>query len=195
MSSDTIRRQILARRSEEPKESIDRVSLAAMKRLLELPDLVNCKTLGSYSAIRGEVNPSMLFEVERFDIALPAITQSGSLRYLFPVGELVEGPYGVWQPDSGAEIHPMKLDAVIVPLVAVDPDGNRLGYGGGYYDRTFASRKFAPKPPLLIGICYEYQIVDSLSPSVSDVPMDLVISDVEVIRVNIPQMGLGIGED
>jgi 5-formyltetrahydrofolate cyclo-ligase len=66
-----------------------------------------------------------------------------------------------------------------MPLVAFDPSGNRLGMGGGFYDRTFSylrNRKFWTKP-LLIGIAYEFQRLDSLTPSPWDVPLQAIATE------------------
>jgi 5-formyltetrahydrofolate cyclo-ligase len=79
-----------------------------------------------------------------------------------------------------------------MPLVAFDPSGNRLGMGGGFYDRTFSylrNRKFWTKP-LLIGIAYEFQRLDSLTPSPWDVPLQAIATEKSLHPTNsqeIPQ--------
>ena len=74
-----------------------------------------------------------------------------------------------------------QLDVVIAPLVAFDESLNRLGMGGGYYDRTFAFRKRARvlRRPVLIGVAYSFQRVDRLQPENWDVPLDVVITEKE----------------
>ena len=66
-----------------------------------------------------------------------------------------------------------------VPLVACDSSGNRLGQGGGYYDRTFAFRRHCVHwgRPLLIGLAYDFQFVGELAAKPTDVPLDAVISE------------------
>ncbi len=74
---------------------------------------------------------------------------------------------------------PWGLDLVLVPLVAFDPSGNRLGMGGGYYDRTFDyRRKRRCKRPQLIGVAYEFQKVETLPQKPWDIPLDAILTDV-----------------
>ncbi len=80
-------------------------------------------------------------------------------------------------------IRPLFLDLVLFPLVAFDERGNRLGMGGGYYDRTFeAMRRHAWPGPKRIGVAYEFQRVDALPAADWDIPLDGVVTD-RTIRV------------
>jgi 5-formyltetrahydrofolate cyclo-ligase len=77
---------------------------------------------------------------------------------------------------------PWALDLVIMPLVAFDADCNRLGMGGGYYDRTFAylnKRRFWRKP-ILIGVAHECQRVANLESEVWDIPLDAVVTEEKI---------------
>lgn len=90
--------------------------------------------------------------------------------------------YHILEPDHG-EIFPAdKLDLVLLPLVGFDLQGNRLGAGGGYYDRTFAfTRDHADKKPLLIGLAYSFQQVHQLPFDDWDVRMHGVLTEKEFI--------------
>lgn len=70
-----------------------------------------------------------------------------------------------------------KLDMIICPLVAVDRQGNRLGMGGGFYDRTFAHFR-----GVKVGWCYHFQVVENLTVNKWDKEVDMVITDRGVIR-------------
>ena len=74
---------------------------------------------------------------------------------------------------------PWALDLVITPLVAFDAEGNRMGMGGGYYDRSFAWRKRRRiwRGPMLVGYAYELQKLNSIRASDWDVPMDAVVTE------------------
>lgn len=94
-----------------------------------------------------------------------------------------ENRYGIPEPLCRHRdlLTPRQLDVVVVPLVAFDDSLNRLGMGGGYYDRTFAFRKRAGalRRPLLIGVAYSFQRVDALQAQSWDVPLDVVITEKE----------------
>jgi 5-formyltetrahydrofolate cyclo-ligase len=98
--------------------------------------------------------PGMRMALNRFSIAEPAL----------PRAELL-----------AAEC----LDLIIMPLVGFDAGGNRLGMGGGFYDRTlaFLQHRGRWRRPLLFGLAYEFQRVDGLQPRCWDVPLDGVITD------------------
>jgi len=71
-------------------------------------------------------------------------------------------------------------DAVLVPLVGYDPSGFRLGYGGGYFDRTLAAAR--PRP-CAIGLGYEDSVLPTIFPQRHDIPMDLIVTDRDIHRV------------
>lgn len=93
--------------------------------------------------------------------------------------------YGIPEPDVpvGARLTPMDLDLVLVPLLAFDRLGNRLGNGGGWYDRSFAFLREVAQParPILVGIGYHFQEVPDLAAQPWDVRMDYIATDKELI--------------
>ena len=91
--------------------------------------------------------------------------------------EYAISPKGIREPIG--ESYEGDFDAVILPLLAVDKRGNRLGYGGGYYDR-FLKDKQGKK----IAFCYDFQVVDKLPKEEWDVPVDEIITDKRWIRCN-----------
>jgi len=93
--------------------------------------------------------------------------------------QLIKNRLGILEPifDAKKIIYPQKIDLVIVPLVGFDENANRLGNGGGYYDRTFIFKKQQPNKPYLIGIGYECQKIPSLDIKDWDVPMDMIVTE------------------
>jgi len=79
--------------------------------------------------------------------------------------------FGIMEPKTGQLVKPEEIDFAIIPGVAFDPKGNRLGRGKGYYDRTMPLLKNAVK----VGVAYEFQLIDSVPVSEYDIPVDLVI--------------------
>jgi len=77
----------------------------------------------------------------------------------------------------GKPISPNSLDVVVVPGVAFDPDGNRIGYGGGYYDRFLIQVPRAWR----IGVCYDLQLIKEVPRADHDVPVDAVVTEAKTI--------------
>lgn len=91
--------------------------------------------------------------------------------------------YKILEPESSQVIPTPELDIVLVPLVGFDPQGNRLGMGGGFYDRTFAFlRENQTHKPLLIGLAYESQQLPELPPDPWDVRLDAVLTEKRLLN-------------
>jgi len=178
-----IRTKMLARRRGLSDGATAQASALVVERLLGLPELLSAGTVGAYMGVRGEVDPSLLRNDQRFEVALPVVSTGEALRFVVPDEPLLPGPYGIPQPVSGRELDPCSLDVVLVPLVVADLRGNRVGHGGGYYDRTFAEcRGREDGGPLLIGICHAFQVMAALEARPWDVPVDLLVTDAGLIR-------------
>ncbi len=187
----TLRKEMLARRQALSPEVVAHHSATVVQRIQSLPevaDLTDEAVVGAYLGVRGEIDPSSLMRDPSLRIALPVTTPGEPLRFVVPDGSLVGGPFGILQPDGGEEIDPTDLALVLVPMVAADRRGNRVGHGGGFYDRTFAAPARIPEAPgrglrpVLIGLCHHLQVVDQLDPHPWDVPLDLLVTEVGLIR-------------
>jgi 5-formyltetrahydrofolate cyclo-ligase len=130
-----------------------------------------------YWPFRGE--PDMRPWMERIAArggrtALPVVVEKGQpLEFrAWRAGEPLEK--GVWNipiPVAGPAVFP---DIVIAPVVGFDPGNYRLGYGGGFFDRTLAS---LPRKPLVIGIGYAMQAIPTIHPQPHDIPMDMIVTE------------------
>ena len=193
---ETLRAEMLVRRRALTAGDVARNSSLVVERLRGLPELLDVACIGSYVGVRGEVDPAELLESsDEQQIAFPVTTPGKPLRFVIPGGELVDGPFGIRQPSHGLEVNPLDLNVVLVPLVAVDYQGNRVGHGGGYYDRTFSEVSWRHRPapdraqdgnwaplPLLIGLCHEFQVVSAIEARPWDVPVHMVVTEVGLIR-------------
>ena len=112
---------------------------------------------------------------------LPVLADDRRLRFApwRPGAALVSNRFGIPEPDVDPEalLEPDALDAIVIPLVAFDAAGHRIGMGGGWYDRSLAALRNASKRPLLVGAGYEVQRVDTLVPAPWDVPLDAVCTE------------------
>jgi 5-formyltetrahydrofolate cyclo-ligase len=125
-------------------------------------------------------------------VFLPALHRPGFdrmhfLRFNYKT-RLVHNRFGIAEPSfpGSKTIRHQALDVVLMPLVAFDTNGNRLGMGGGYYDRTFAYLNTRTKwnKPKLIGTAYDFQKVDKLSNDPWDVPLDGIITPTQFFATN-----------
>jgi 5-formyltetrahydrofolate cyclo-ligase len=98
---------------------------------------------------------------------------------LRPGATLVANRFGIPEPDvAPAELlEPGEMAAIVLPLVAFDARCHRVGMGGGWYDRSLAPARDAADRPLLVGVGYELQRVDALTPADWDVPLDAVCTE------------------
>lgn len=146
-----------------------------------------------YTPIKGEANPLALQQQSQHKtFYLPVLTFEKKQPLIFvkiePKTRYKNNQYGIPEPYYDIDdIMPRdKLDLVIMPLVVCDTNGNRLGMGGGYYDRSFAFKKGIDSKqlsPLLIGFAYNFQVVENLSPEAWDVPLDYLATDQLLINI------------
>lgn len=111
--------------------------------------------------------------------ALPVVVAPKTpllFREWHPGVKLESGVLGIPYPVGSREVAP---DAVIVPLVGFDDAGYRLGYGGGYFDRTLAALR---RKPVVIGVAYEGAHLDTIHPQPHDVPMDWIVTERGIYR-------------
>ena len=140
--------------------------------------------LAGYMPIRSEIDPlpAMAEAAAHGPVAVPVIA-GADLPLDFsrwePGCALREGPFGALVPEVEDFLEP---EIVIVPLVAFDRRGGRLGYGGGFYDRTL-QRLRAARPTLAIGFAYAAQEAEALPLEPTDQPLDMVVTEAEVIEV------------
>lgn len=135
------------------------------------------RTVSLYWPFRGEpdMRPWMSSVIARGGtIALPIVVEKAHpmiFRVYKPGDRLEKGVWNIPIPAEGPAILP---DIVVSPLVGVDPQRYRLGYGGGFFDRTLAAM---PAKPLVIGIGYDMQRIPTIHPQTHDIPMDLIVME------------------
>lgn len=183
-------RQSLRQKLRDRRRTLSPKSQAlAANRMLQLAiqhDLFSdCSSLALYCALDGEVNPLPLAQHAwqlNIPVYLPVVDpiQLGKMtfRRWTENSPLTANQFGIPEPRSGDIITPEQLHTVLLPLVGFDIKGNRLGMGGGYYDRTFSFRKSQHKP-FMIGLAHECQKVAALSCAPWDMPLDAVLTDVQ----------------
>lgn len=183
----TLRQQTLLRRRQQPDK--DRLSQAIGDTLRARPEYRRATAVMSYVGVRDEVRTLPALEAilaEGKTLAVPYCDgdRLGLFR-LEDLGELVEGYFGLLEPPaelrgrSDRQLEVARLNLVLVPGVAFDRQGGRLGHGRGYYDRLLAQ---LPQETVTVGLAFECQLVPTVPTMAHDVALDLVITEQAVYR-------------
>lgn len=141
------------------------------------------QSIACYLAMWDEVDTSMIIKRAwraKKRIFAPVIDTHDEMKFtiLQPETTIVRNRFGLWEPESDFEIEPEKLDVVVTPVVAFDNSCNRIGMGGGHFDRTFAflGSKRNWLRPKLIGLAFDCQKVEKISPKPWDIRLYQVFS-------------------
>ena len=114
-------------------------------------------------------------------MAYPTVLESGEMIFRFVVDptRMEEHPLGFRAPSSDSPLA-AALDVIVVPAIALDPTGQRIGYGAGYYDRALAAHPHAAT----VGVAYDFQLIPEVSATGADVPVQWVVTDRRVLRAS-----------
>lgn len=96
------------------------------------------------------------------------------------LNDLKPNKYGILEPETEFFVNKIKFDAVIFPGAVFDINGNRIGYGKGYYDKFISSLEYTTKK---IGICYDFQLLHSIPNDKHDIKMDSIITDTRTVNI------------
>lgn len=139
--------------------------------------------IAGYWAMGGEVPLHLLQMRLRPEQVwcLPCLESDGTLRFApwRPGDALESNRFGIPEPalSPDARLSPQDMAVILLPLLAFDAAGHRLGMGGGWYDRSLAFRQHQSAPPRLVGVGYGFQQVQALPAEAWDVPMDAVVTE------------------
>ncbi|MEW5784102.1 MAG: 5-formyltetrahydrofolate cyclo-ligase [Bacillota bacterium] len=187
MDKQSVRRAVFKERDALTPEQIKAKSAAIAARLYALPAYRACQKVLFFLSFRSEVNTRPMVEESLrrgkqvlVPKAVPETRRLIPSRLLDWEKDIRPGAYGIPEPhrDALRTVDPGELDLVIVPGAAFDQKGNRLGYGGGYYDRFFSLLK--PAVPL-VALAFELQIAPALPVEHWDRPVDCIITEERVI--------------
>ena len=157
-------------------------SAIIQKRLVELTEYKKSGSIGLYASINNEVSTDILFGQALKDkkkILFPQIRVAEKELDFVSVQdmeELVSGPFGILSPPykDGVVHSSPEVEFLVIPGVAYDLKGGRLGYGGGFYDRYLHK---LPKKPFIVAPAYEFQILDHIPVYPHDVDVDAVVTE------------------
>lgn len=171
------RELLLARRAALAPGERHAIAERVRDRLLQTVDLRRWPVLGFCWPIRGEIDVRRIAErhiAGGGQAALPVIVEKGAPVEFWRWHPGIGMTTGMWNIPVPAVREPLAPDAVLVPLVGFDAARYRLGYGGGYFDRTLAS---LARRPFAVGLGYADSALATIYPQAHDIPMDLIVTD------------------
>jgi len=174
-----LRNILLIRLKEQSEQQRERKSKFIERKLLNQEEFIKAKRIMFYLAFEGEVKTeNMINKAKELgkEIYVPLCdTKQKALRpcLLRKDSRLIKGPYQTLQPQTKTGLPLDELDMVIVPALAFDKNGNRLGRGKGYYDRLL---KKISHHTSSIGLAFDFQILPTLPIEQNDVPVNKVLS-------------------
>lgn len=169
------------RRSLDPRWLAD-ASSRIVAQLLKLDAFIAAESIALYKAIEGEVDLEPLFGScweQGKRTSIPIFNRALKIYELADISEntrYVQGNYGIQEPVNPAYAEIGAVDLVIVPGVAFDTKGNRLGRGGGYYDRMLAGYG-----GIKAAVAFEFQLFDHVPNDSSDIPVNYIVTESKVV--------------
>lgn len=158
---------------------------AVAQRIASLQELENAKLVLAYMPMKYELDilpAAELLKERGVSVAFPLCIDEGGLRLFVPANEngFVTGAYGILEPDinTAREVTADMLDAILLPAIGFDRHGNRLGQGGGYYDRLLAKTDC-----LTVAVGFDCQLVDEVPTEPNDRKVDIIASPCELLRL------------
>lgn len=190
MDKANLRKTMLNKRNELNSELVELAGEKLLQKLIDMDALRAESCIFTYVDMNNELSTHRILNYcfeHNIRVCVPKVVPDGNTKVMKPYlidnldSDLARGTFGVMEPTFSDEVAKTRevfindIDVVLVPGLAFDEMGNRIGYGGGYYDKFFAQLHKKGKP-LKVGICYDFQVIDKIQGENHDVPMDLVIS-------------------
>ena len=172
----TLRKQIRETKRQFSDKELEELSLPIISRLLSHPVIVGSKTILMYYSLHDEVNTHHAVNqliASGKTVLLPRVVdgENMEIRVYRSPDDLAPGRYGIMEPTGETYTRYEDIDVAVVPGMAFDQYGHRLGRGKGYYDRFLPKASHAYK----IGVCFDFQKQEAIPTDANDIAMDCVL--------------------
>ena len=181
MLKSKLRKKILKIREKNNKKNIQ-IDFNKIIKILK-KEKITKKIIGGYYPVNFEVDDLMLlekFEKKNFNISLPVVKKNFQMDfYQWSFSDPLKiNKYGIPEPETKNIVYP---DVLLIPLVAFDKNLNRLGYGGGYYDRLI--KKLSKKKNIIkIGLAFSIQEIDKVPINAYDQKLDYIVTNKYIVK-------------
>ncbi|RBP49628.1 5-formyltetrahydrofolate cyclo-ligase [Arenicella xantha] len=185
-SGTMLRREMRQQRSALSSRQSKQAMLDVANIARQCKPLLFATRIASYSPFNGELSPALIETPNCHQHFLPRVDNyTRHLMRFYSANHRRTNRWGIVEPIPTAPAASInQLDVILVPLVAFDRKGNRLGMGAGFYDRALQSlRHRANRRPLLVGVGHHFQEVNSLISKPWDIKLDAILTDREYIVV------------
>lgn len=183
-SKNILREKLKLLRQELSRSEVRERSKLIIEQLFLLPEFFRTDIVHTYiSSKNNEADTHELIRLllkQKKRVVVPIIdkaTKTMKHSELFSLSELIGGAYGILEPKMYRPVPPADLQSIIVPTLAVDRNGNRLGFGAGFYDR-FLHDMGLPS----IALAYDFQVLDEVPKESTDVAVSFIVTEHEIIR-------------
>jgi len=177
-----LRKHLLEKRDSTSFDLMGIHSERILSKLMKTKVILEAKSIGCYYSIGSEVQTVELISHllnEKKSVSLPKISSNTmSFRIIDDLSRLEKGEFDIPEPKDNAPIQE-KHDVILVPCVGLDNEGNRIGYGQGFYDKYLEGDN-----AIKIALSYSKQIIKSIPISTEDIKMDWIITEKDVIKTS-----------
>ncbi len=180
MDKKALRREIGAKKRALSAAEIESRSAILAEKLFSTAQYRDCKSLYAYLSFNQEVRTNPIIEQAWTNgkrVAVPKVVEDEMVFIWIDSfeGLAPQGAFHIMEPIEDGPVADDEKALILMPGLAFDPQGHRVGYGGGYYDRYLAAQPHHPT----VALCYDFQLYDHLDVDDYDVPVDFIITDKE----------------
>ena len=184
---EDIRRSLLKRRRSLPKEKLKQVSYEINTHLINEIQHRDLKNILVYQSIDNEPSIEQTTELawqKDIEVYIPKVISKEKIiiNKLTENSSYSKNKFGIKESNDSDTVELNEIDLAVLPLVGIDRNGFRLGYGGGYYDRFFNQRSELSRKPFIIGTSYAFQILEVSFAEGHDLKCDSVITEKGVLK-------------
>ncbi len=189
MNKELLRKELLHKRNALSLKETETKSNAIFLKIIKAKEYLSAKTIMFYVAKGNEVSTTKIIQhalEHKKNVCVPKVDITKHILHAIEIkaldGELQKGHFGIHEPlfEEKKVMHLNNIDLIVIPGIAFDMKGHRLGWGKGYYDKFLEKHGKIHK----VGLAFEFQLLQELPRDKHDIPVNMVVTEERVINVN-----------